>query len=174
MPLVARCNCTAATLSTAVQIAVPTPRKVITMKTLRYGLIAFSMLSALATSAGSVQAGTLGRPIAHAHPNVALHGGGGHSGGQGWGHGFGQRGGFGGHRGSYGGWVAPLVGAAIVGSAIYATMPSPVVVQQPQVIYPQQPAVITDPSRVNYYCQPYQQYYPHVTQCPSPWQIVPY
>jgi hypothetical protein len=53
-------------------------------------------------------------------------------------------------------------------------MPAPVVVQQPQVIYPQQPVVITDPSRVRYYCQPYQQYYPNVTQCPAAWQVVPF
>lgn len=139
------------------------------MKTLRTGLIAFTLLGALATSSGSAQAGTFGKPVAYAQPNLALHGGWGHGGG----HGFGHRGGFGGHRGGYGNWVAPLVGAAIVGSAIYATMPpAPVVVQQP--VYPAQPAVITDPSRVSYYCQPYQQYYPHVTQCPSPWQIVPY
>ncbi len=143
--------------------AVTSDRKVLTMITLRTRLMALTLLSALASATGS----------AHADPRgMAMHGGG---------HGFGQRGGIGhgggyggGHRGGYGGWVAPLVGAAIVGSAIYAIRPSPVVVQQPQVIYPQQPAVITDPSRVNYYCQPYQQYYPHVTQCPSPWQIVPY
>lgn len=147
--------------------AVTSDRKVLTMITLRNRLMALTLLSALVSATGS----------AHADPRgMAMHGGG---------HGFGQRGGIGhggghgagyggGHRGGYGGWVAPLVGAAIVGSAIYAIRPSPVVVQQPQVIYPQQPAVITDPSRVNYYCQPYQQYYPHVTQCPSPWQIVPY
>lgn len=136
------------------------------MNTLRTGWITLSLLGALATAAGSAQAGPWGTPSAHMDQRVMVHGG-----GHGWGgHGWGQRGGY---RGGYGNWVAPLVGAAIVGSAIYATLPpAPVVVQQP--VYPAQPAVITDPSRVSYYCQPYQQYYPHVTQCPSPWQIVPY
>ena len=72
------------------------------------------------------------------------------------------------------GWIAPLLGAALVGGAIYSTLPpAPVVIQQPPVMVPQ-PQVITDPSRVSYYCAPYQQYYPNVTQCPTAWQVVPY
>jgi len=147
------------------------------METVRTGLIALTLFSALAGAASTAQAGSLGRvmPSAYAHPSIAahggFHGGGGGGGGRSWGH----RGHGGGYGGGYGGgWVAPLLGAAIVGGAIYATMPQPVVVQQPQVIYPQQPAVITDPSRVRYYCQPYQQFYPNVTQCPAPWQVVPF
>ncbi len=147
------------------------------MNTLRTGLIALTLFSALAGATGNAQAES------HGMGGMTMHGGGG---GHGFGQGFPQRGyvghggGYGGHggggyRGGYGGgWVAPLLGAAIVGGAIYAAMPAPVVVQQPQVIYPQQPAVITDPSRVRYYCQPYQQYYPNVTQCPGAWQIVPF
>ena len=58
-------------------------------------------------------------------------------------HGFGHGGGFGGHHGGYGyrggwgnNWVAPVLGAAIVGGVIYAAstpsyvMPQQVVVQQ--------------------------------------------
>jgi hypothetical protein len=138
------------------------------MNTLRTSLIALSLFSALAGATGSAQA----EP--HGMGAMAMHGGGGHSFGQG----FAQRGYVGhggGYRGGYsGGWVAPLLGAAIVGGAIYAAMPAPVVVPQPQVIYPQQQAVVTDPSRVRYYCQPYQQYYPNVTQCPGAWQVVPF
>lgn len=157
------------------------------MNTLRNRFIALTFFGALACAAGNALAGphSRGMPSAYAHHNMAMHGGGGS--GHGFGQGFGQRGhvglhggghggGYqGGYRGSYGGgWVAPLLGAAIVGGAIYAAMPAPVVVQQPQVIYPQQPAVVTDPSRVRYYCQPYQQYYPNVTQCPGAWQVVPF
>ena len=138
------------------------------MNTLRTRLIALTLFSSLAGAMGNAQAESRGMG------GMAMHGG-----GHGFGQGFPQRGyvghGGGGYRGGYGGgWVAPLLGAAIVGGAIYAAMPAPVVVQQPQVIYPQQPAVITDPSRVRYYCQPYQQYYPNVTQCPGAWQIVPF
>jgi hypothetical protein len=139
------------------------------MNTLRTRLIALTLFSALASAMGHAQAEPRGMG------GMAMHGGGGH----GFAQGFPQRGyvghGGGGYRGGYGGgWVAPLLGAAIVGGAIYAAMPAPVVVQQPQVIYPQQPAVITDPSRVRYYCQPYQQFYPNVTQCPAAWQVVPF
>jgi hypothetical protein len=139
------------------------------MNTLRTRLIALTLFSALAGATGNAQA------EAHGMRGITMHGGGG-GGGHGFGQGFPHRGyvghGGGGYRGGYGGgWVAPLLGAAIVGGAIYATMPP---VQQPQVIYPQQPAVITDPSRVRYYCQPYQQFYPNVTQCPAPWQVVPF
>jgi len=151
------------------------------MNTLRTGLIALTLFSAFAGATGNAQAES------HGMGGMAMHGGGGGGGGgHGFGQGFPQRG-YGGHGGAYGGhggggyrggygggWVAPLLGAAIVGGAIYAAMPAPVVVQQPQVIYPQQPVVITDPSRVRYYCQPYQQFYPNVTQCPAAWQVVPF
>ena len=137
-------------------------------------LVALTLFSALVCATGSAQADPVRMGGMLGVSGFTTHGGGpgfGHGGGGGY-RGYGGHGG--GYRGGYGGsWVAPLLGAAIVGGAIYATIP-PVVVQQPQVIYPQQPAVITDPSRVKYYCQPYQQYYPYVTQCPSAWQIVPY
>jgi hypothetical protein len=146
-------------------------------------LVALTLFSVWVVATGSAQADPVRMSTMVGMSGFATHGGGpgfGHGGGGGYrgygGHGGGYRGGYGGgYRGGYGGgWVAPLLGAAMVGSALYATMPAPVVVQQPQVIYPQQPAVITDPSRVSYYCQPYQQYYPNVTQCPSAWQVVPY
>ena len=138
------------------------------MKHIRHTLTALSLFASLVLAAGEVQAGPwgAGMPIAHANHSIAVRGGfhGGHGG-----HGWGGHG----HRGYGGGWVAPLLGAAIVGGAIYSTLPSPVVVQPAPVLIPQQP-VITDPSRVNYYCPAYQQYYPQVTQCPTPWQMVPY
>jgi hypothetical protein len=89
-----------------------------------------------------------------------------------------HHGGHGGHA-SYGygyrsgwshNWVAPVLGAAIVGSVIYAAstpsyaMPPTVVVQQPYI----------PPSRVAYFCPTAQQYYPHVPTCQVPWQPVSY
>ena len=75
------------------------------------------------------------------------------------------------HGGGWrGNWVAPLIGAAIVGSAVYAvTTPSyaaPVVVTPP-------PLVPASP-RVAYFCSTSQQYYPHVPSCNVPWQLVSY
>lgn len=138
------------------------------MNTLRHSCLALTLFSALASASGAAQAQAMpwgrgmGGPSAYAQHSVGLHGG------------FGHHGGYGGHGGYRGGWAGPLLGAALVGGAIYATLPpAPVLVQPPPVVYPQQP-VITDPSRVRYYCQPYQQYYPNVNQCPSAWQIVPY
>lgn len=76
-----------------------------------------------------------------------------------------------GHRGSWGNhWVAPVLGAAIVGGAIYAAttpsyaMPGTVVVQQQYL----------PPSRVAYFCPTSQQYYPNVPTCQVPWQPVSY
>lgn len=89
-------------------------------------------------------------------------------------HGYGH----GGYRGGYhhdgggwrGDWVAPLVGAAIVGGVLYAaTTPSyaaPVVVTPPPVV-PASP-------RVAYFCSTSQQYYPNVPTCAVPWQLVSY
>jgi hypothetical protein len=93
-------------------------------------------------------------------------------------HGFGHSGGgYGGHHGGYGyrgdwgrHWVGPVLGAAIVGSAIYAAstpsyvMPQQVVVQQPYLL----------PNRVAYFCPTSQQYYPNVPTCHVPWQPVTY
>jgi len=148
------------------------PRKADTMKHISTKLIALGFLSALAMTAGLAQAGPLGMQSVYANHNIAVRSGGFH-GGHGWGGGHG--GGYGhGHRGYGGGWAAPLLGAAIIGGAIYSSLPSaPVVVQQPPVVVPQQ-QLITDPSRVSYYCPAYQQYYPNVTQCPTAWQVVPY
>lgn len=146
------------------------------MNTLRHRCLALTLFSALASVTSAVQADPVGRGLGHpsaiSQHRIAVHGG--------WGGGIGHHGGYGGHGGyrghggGHGGWVGPLLGAALVGGAIYATLPpAPVVVQPPPVVYPQQP-VITDPSRVRFYCQPYQQYYPNVNQCPSAWQVVPY
>jgi hypothetical protein len=135
------------------------------MKQIRHTLIALSLLGSLSLATGTAQAGPWNGGMHSGYANNSFAVRGGFHGGHGWGgHGY---------RGYGGGWVAPLVGAAIVGGAIYSTLPAPVVVQQPPVVVPQQP-VITDPSRVNYYCPTYQQYYPQVTQCPTPWQMVPY
>ena len=64
--------------------------------------------------------------------------------------------------------AAPVLGAAIVGSVIYAaSTPSyaaPVVVQQQY----------APPNRVAYFCSTSQQYYPNVPTCQVPWQPVNY
>jgi hypothetical protein len=139
------------------------------MKHIATKLIALGLLSALAMTAGVAQAGPLGMQSVYANQNISVRSGGFHGG-----HGWGGHGGGHGHRGYGGGWAAPLLGAAILGGAIYSTLPSaPVVIQQPPVVVPQQ-QLITDPSRVSYYCPAYQQYYPNVTQCPTAWQVVPY
>lgn len=73
------------------------------------------------------------------------------------------------YRGSGHHWLAPVLGAAWVGSVIYAaSAPSyaaPVFVQPPQYV---------PPSRVAYFCPTSQQYYPHVPTCYVPWQPVTY
>ncbi len=90
----------------------------------------------------------------------------------GYGHGVG-RGGHSGHydrhyRGSGNAWLAPVLGAALVGSVIYATSThsyaTPVLVQ---------PAYVP-PHRVAYFCPTSQQYYPNVPTCQVPWQPVSY
>lgn len=82
--------------------------------------------------------------------------------------------GHGGHYGShYHGssnhWLAPVLGAALVGSVIYAaSTPSyatPVMVQQQQ---------YAPPSRVAYFCPTSQQFYPNVPTCQVPWQQTSY
>jgi hypothetical protein len=83
------------------------------------------------------------------------------------GHGYGNQ--YGSHyRGSSNHWLAPVLGAAIVGSVIYAaSTPSyaaPVVVQQQY----------APPNRVAYFCSTSQQYYPNVPTCQVPWQPVNY
>jgi hypothetical protein len=79
------------------------------------------------------------------------------------GHGYGSH-----YRGSSNHWLAPVLGAAIVGSVIYAaSTPSyaaPVVVQQQY----------APPNRVAYFCSTSQQYYPNVPTCQVPWQPVNY
>ena len=70
------------------------------------------------------------------------------------------------HHGGHN-WIGPVLGAAIVGSAIYAaSTPSyasaPVIVAAPP------------PQRVAYYCSSWGQYYPAVQTCPVPWQLVSY
>ena len=104
-----------------------------------------------------------------------------HGYGYGHGHGGGGGGGYGGYGGHHGGgygyrggwgnnWVAPVLGAAIVGGAIYAAntpsyaMPQQVVVQQQY----------APPSRVAYFCPTSQQFYPNVPTCQVPWQQTNY
>jgi len=101
----------------------------------------------------------------------------------GFGHGHGGRGGYGvygGHGGHHGGygyrgggghhWVGPVLGAAIVGGAIYAVSSSNYVV--PQTVVVQQHYV--PPSRVAYFCPTSQQFYPNVPTCQVPWQPTHY
>lgn len=91
-----------------------------------------------------------------------------HFGGHGYvqshGHGYGSH-----YRGSSNHWLAPVLGAAIVGSVIYAASTpiyaAPVVVQQQQ---------YAPPNRVAYFCSTSQQYYPNVPTCQVPWQPVNY
>jgi hypothetical protein len=101
------------------------------------------------------------------------HGFGGHGYGGGYGgwHGGGYRHDY--YRGSWGNnWVAPVLGAAVVGSVLYAaSTPSYVVQQPPVVVMPQQSM---PPARVAYFCSTSQQYYPNVPSCPVPWQPVNY
>ncbi len=72
------------------------------------------------------------------------------------------------YRGSRHAWVAPVLGAALVGSVIYATSShsyaAPVVVEAPYL----------PPQRVAYFCPISQQYYPNVPTCQVPWQLVSY
>ena len=77
------------------------------------------------------------------------------------------------HGGNHGAnnWVGPVLGAAIVGSAIYAAR-SPAAVTT----YVSPPVVVMQslPQRVAYYCSTWGQYYPAVQSCPEPWQPVGY
>ncbi|MEY4363683.1 MAG: hypothetical protein RLZZ24_1035 [Pseudomonadota bacterium] len=71
------------------------------------------------------------------------------------------------HGGWRGDWVGPVLGAAIVGGAIY-TASTPTYVTQPVYVAP------PPPQRVAYYCASWGQYYPAVQTCPVPWQPVNY
>ena len=91
-------------------------------------------------------------------------------------HGFGH-GGSSGHHGGYGyrggwgnNWVAPVLGAAIVGGAIYAASTPSYAAPQTVVVQQQYAA----PSRVAYFCPASQQYYPNVATCQVPWQPMTY
>ncbi|WP_310625105.1 hypothetical protein [Limnohabitans sp.] len=96
-------------------------------------------------------------------------------------HGFGHGGGFGGHHGGEGygygyrggwgnNWGAPVLGAALVGSVIYAASTPSYAVPQTLVVQQQ----YAPPSRVAYFCPTAQQYYPNVASCQVPWQPVGY
>ena len=63
-------------------------------------------------------------------------------------------------------WVAPVIGATILGGVIYAA-------NRPVYVLQQQP-IESAPPQGAYYCSAYQQFYPNVPTCPVPWQIVPY
>ncbi len=85
-----------------------------------------------------------------------------HGGGYGHGHGY--------HGVWRNNWVAPVLGAALVGSVIYsASTPSYAVA--PPVVMTQPPAY---PNRIAYFCSTAQQYYPNVQSCNVPWQLVSY
>ena len=102
------------------------------------------------------------------------HGGGGRHGG----HGFSNHysghvghGGYGSHyRGSSNHWLAPVLGAALVGSVIYAAS-TPSYAMPQQVVVQQQYA---PPNRVAYFCSTSQQLYPIVTTSPVPWKPTDY
>lgn len=94
------------------------------------------------------------------------HGGGWHGGGHGGG-GYGYAHPGGGWRNN---WVAPVLGAALVGSVIYAVN-TPRYVVTPPVVVDQPPMY---PNRVAYFCSTAQQYYPNVPSCNVPWQVVSY
>ncbi|MEY4318702.1 MAG: hypothetical protein RI902_2510 [Pseudomonadota bacterium] len=85
-------------------------------------------------------------------------------------HGSGHHGGYGHHHGGGWGnnWVGPVLGAAIVGSAIYAASTPSYAVAPPVV------AVAPPAPRVAYYCGTSQQFYPNVPTCNVPWQLVSY
>ena len=87
-------------------------------------------------------------------------------------------GGYGGWRGGYHGgyhgghhnhWIGPVLGAALIGGAIYATR-SPAYAAPTVVTVPAAPM----PPQVAYYCSSWGQYYPNVQTCPVPWQLVSY
>ena len=96
-----------------------------------------------------------------------------HGGGGGW-HGGGHGGGGYGYAHPGGGWrndwAGPVLGAALVGSVIYAANTPRYVVTPPVVVT--QPPVY--PNRVAYFCSTAQQYYPNVPSCNVPWQVVSY
>ncbi len=96
----------------------------------------------------------------------------GHGGGYGGYHGgHGSYGGYGGHyRGSSNYWLAPVLGADLVGSVIYAASSPSYAVPQTVVVQQQ----YAPPSRVAYFCPTAQQYYPNVPSCQVPWQPVNY
>ena len=76
------------------------------------------------------------------------------------------------HQGyRHGQWIGPVLGAALVGTALYAATYPRVAYGAPVVMAP---PVVVEPARVAYYCASYQMYYPSVATCPVPWQPVPY
>ena len=89
------------------------------------------------------------------HYNGGYHGGGG----------YGYRGGWGNN------WVGPVVGAALLGGAIYAAS-TPSYAVQPQIVVAPQPYAVGP--RVAYFCSTAQMYYPQVPTCQVPWQVVNY
>ena len=97
------------------------------------------------------------------HVGRGAHGHGGYSHG---GYGGGFRGGYEFRQGWGNNWVAPVIGATILGGAIYAA-------NRPVYVVQQQP-LFNAPPQGAYYCSAYQQFYPNVPTCPVPWQIVPY
>ncbi len=72
-------------------------------------------------------------------------------------------------------WVGPVLGAAIVGSAIYAaSTPAYAAPVQTVTVYPPVVTMAPPAPRVAYVCGPSQQFYPTVPTCTVPWQLVSY
>ena len=88
-------------------------------------------------------------------------------------HGGGYQGGYGHHGGGWSNhWVGPVLGAAIVGSAIYAATAPAYAAPAPAItVYP---PVVTVAPRMAYFCSTSQQFYPTVPTCNVPWQLVNY
>jgi len=80
----------------------------------------------------------------------------------------------GGHHYHGGGhhWVGPVLGAALIGGAIYAAS-TPSYATTQIITVPPAPPVVSGP-RIAYYCSSWGQYYPQVQNCPVPWQPVPF
>ena len=74
------------------------------------------------------------------------------------------------YRGSSNHWLAPVLGAALVGSVIYAASTPSYAIPQTVVVQQQ----YAPPTRVAYFCPTAQQFYPNVPTCQVPWQVTSY
>ena len=91
----------------------------------------------------------------------------GYGNGYGYGRGYGHHGNNRGRSHGHGWGLTPWVAAAAVGTTIYwanTHTPTTTVIVSPP--------VVVEPARVAYFCQTAQQYYPTVSTCNVPWQLV--